>query len=492
MLPPDYQAALDAIFNHVDYERRRSVPYDGVAWDLERTRRVLSLLGDPQRTLRFVHVAGSKGKGSTAACIEAVLRAAAGGRRRTGFYTSPHLHTFRERIRIDGQLLARADLVRLLEEARPAIESVPGITTFEIITVLALLHFAQQEVDWVVLEVGLGGRLDATNVVTPAVSVITPISHEHTALLGTELDQIAREKAGIIKPGVPVVSAPQPPEALGAIQATSIQQGARLVRVGRDWQWQRTADGLDGQTFDVFHLGDGMSENNGRDEVSGSAPPAWTLSGLRVPLLGAYQVANATTAVATCWELVRQGVPMDEADLRQGLAGVVWPGRLEVLSRPDQGGPAMVVDSAHNRSSVRLLRSALEDYFPGTAPRWIVGISNDKDVEAMLGDLLPGAEAIILVRSRHPRATDPQRLALSPALVGAGLAVATGGTVAQGLQMALDGAGPATLICATGSLFVAAEAREAWLALHPDSLPAGDWARQAEPVDPTWQVAQAP
>ena len=164
---------------------------------------------------------------------------------------SPHLHTFRERIRIDGQLIAQADVVRLLAQCQPAIEAVPGITTFEIMTVLALLHFAQQGVDWVVLEVGLGGRLDATNVVVPAVSVITPISLEHTALLGDTLDLIAREKAGIIKPGVPVVVAPQHVEALAAIEEVAARQGSRLVLAGRDWTWQSVADTVAGQTFAV-------------------------------------------------------------------------------------------------------------------------------------------------------------------------------------------------------------------------------------------------
>ncbi len=234
-LPPDYQAALDYIFNYVDYERRRSVPYTETAWDLARTRRALHALDDPHLGLRYVHVAGSKGKGSTAANVDAVLRASG---LRTGFYTSPHLHTFRERIRIDGQLIGQEDVVRLLDRCKLAIESVPGITTFEIITLLALLHFAQQAVDWVVLEVGLGGRLDATNVVTPAVSVITPISYEHTALLGDTLDLIAREKAGIIKPGVPVVVAPQHAEALAAIEEVAARQQARLILAGRNWTWR--------------------------------------------------------------------------------------------------------------------------------------------------------------------------------------------------------------------------------------------------------------
>lgn len=461
-LPPDYQAALDYIFNYVDYERRRSVLYTEAAWDLARTRQVLHALGDPHQGLRVVHVAGSKGKGSTAANIDSILRAAG---LRTGFYSSPHLHTFRERIRLDGQLISQKDVVRLLAQCRPAIEAVPGITTFEIMTVLALLHFAQQQVDWVVLEVGLGGRLDATNVVTPAVSVITPISHEHTALLGDTLAQIAREKAGIIKPGVPVVLAPQEAEALAVFQEVAAAQGARLTLAGRDWSWQGLSDGLDGQRFAV-----------------GSAATPWpvdTLSGLRTPLLGAHQLANATTAIAACAELVSQGAPISAASLRRGLAQVVWPCRLEVLT--PLAGPTLVLDSAHNDASARLLRAALAHYFPGQPLTMVVGISNDKDAAGILADLLPGAERAILTRSRHPRAADPQELApLAGRCLPAGR-VSVVGSVAEALAGALTQTGPEAVICLAGSLFIAGEAREAWLALHPGYFPAGDWVYAAEP-----------
>jgi dihydrofolate synthase / folylpolyglutamate synthase len=511
-LPPDYQAALDYIFNYVDYERRRSVPYTETAWDLERTRRVLHALGNPHLGLRYVHVAGSKGKGSTAANVDSILRASG---LRTGFYSSPHLHTFRERIRIDGQLIAQADVVRLLEQCKPAIEAVPGITTFEIMTLLALLHFAQQAVDWVVLEVGLGGRLDATNVVAPAVSVITPISYEHTALLGDTLDLIAREKAGIIKPGVPVVVAQQHQEALAAIEDVAARQGAPLSRVGQDWTWQLLEDSLDGQVFAV------QSAANPWD--------ARQLAALRTPLLGGHQLANATTAIAACAELARQGAPITSDSLRNGLAQVVWPGRLEVLvmrpsgagktglgqahsgrppgccaktgpSREELGqqtgpggmGSVTVLDSAHNDASARLLRSALAQYFPGQPLHLVVGVSNDKDAAAILADLLPGAESLILTRSRHPRAAEPAELALNTARFLPSSRVDIVPSVPEALAKALERAAPGAVVCLTGSLFIAGEGREAWLALYPGALPAGDWAYEAEPPAPGWQVTQAP
>ncbi|HSN78496.1 MAG TPA: folylpolyglutamate synthase/dihydrofolate synthase family protein [Anaerolineae bacterium] len=474
-LPSLYQAALDYIFNYVDYERRRSVPYTETAWDLERTRRVLHGLGDPHLTLRYVHVAGSKGKGSTAANVDAILRASG---LRTGFYSSPHLHTFRERIRIDGQLIGQQDVVQLLAQCQPAIEAVPGITTFEIITVLALLHFAQQQVEWVVLEVGLGGRLDATNVVVPAVSVITPISLEHTALLGDTLDLIAREKAGIIKPDVPVVVAPQHAEALAAIEEVATRRGSRLVLAGRDWTWRSIADSVAGQTFDVAAA------------VSPWGPDE--LAALHTPLLGAHQLANATTAIAACAELARQGAPVTADSLRRGLAQVVWPGRLEVLAAPPLSQQTLVLDSSHNDTSARLLRSALAHYFPGRPLHLVVGVSNDKDAAGILAELLPGAQGALLTRSRHPRAADPIELAPIAARYLPADRIRVVLTAPEALTQALEQAEPDAIVCLAGSLFIAGEGREAWLAMHPGSLPAGDWAYEAEPPAPGWQVAQTP
>jgi dihydrofolate synthase/folylpolyglutamate synthase len=485
-LPPAYQAALDYIFNYVDYERRRSVPYTEAAWDLDRTRRVLAALGNPQAKLRYVHVAGSKGKGSTAANIESVLRASG---LRVGFYTSPHLHTFRERIRVDGKLLQRDELLNLLHQCQPAIEAVPGITTFEIITAIALLHFAQQEVPWAVLEVGLGGRLDATNVITPAVSVITPISFEHTALLGDTLDQIAREKAGIVKPGVPVVSGLQEDEALAAIAEVCARQGSRLAVVGRDWHYRPAADSLAGQVFDVTCSGPGSAT---APDAAASWPLNCNLAGLHTPLLGLHQLANATTAVAACWELAQTGVPIDEASLRLGLANVRWPARLEVLQQASAVGPTIVLDSAHNASSARLLVAALAGYFPERPVTLVFGASNDKDVDALLRELVPMASTVIISRSRHPRAADPADLARRAEDTGASPPVRVAGSVAQALAWALAAAPPSAVICITGSLFVAGEGREAWLALNPQGLAPDDPAYEAEPMDPAWQVAQTP
>ncbi len=376
-------------------------------------------------------------------------------------------------------MIGQQDVVRLLAQCQPAIEAVPGITTFEIMTVLALLHFAQQRVDWVVLEVGLGGRLDATNVVVPAVSVITPISLEHTALLGDTLDLIAREKAGIIKPGVPVVVAPQHAEALVAIEEVAARQGSRS---GAGWPRLDLA-------LACRQRGGPDLCRGWRRTVRGTSSQ---LAALHTPLLGAYQLANATTAIAACAELARQGVPITADSLRRGLAQVVWPGRLEVLAAPPPSQQTLVLDSAHNDVSARLLRSALARYFPGRPLHLVVGVSNDKDAAGILAELLPGADRALLTRSRHPRAADPVELAPIAARYLPADRIRVVPTVPEALALALAQAEPDAVICLAGSLFIAGEGREAWLALHAGALPLGDWAYEAEPPAPGWQVTQTP
>jgi len=332
-LNTDYRDALACIYGFTDYEKRGFAVYAPQFYNLERMRRLLALLGDPQRTFRAVHIAGTKGKGSTAAMIESILRAAG---YRSGLYTSPHLHTFRERIQVKGSLIPEADVVRLVAQIKPLVNQVADITTFEIITGLAFAWFAEQGVEWAVLEVGLGGRLDATNVVTPVVAVITSISYDHTAILGDTLTQIATEKAGIIKSDVPVVSAPQTGEALAVIKSTCRRRDAPLTLVGCDWTWQAGPADLDGQMFTIRH---------GQD----------SLEGLWLPLLGAHQQVNATTSVAALSVLREAGAIVPQEAIRQGLRAVYWPGRLEILGR----APLVVADSAHNGDSANKLQTSL-------------------------------------------------------------------------------------------------------------------------------------
>ena len=441
--PWTYRDALIYIYSFTDYEKKVPQLYAPEFYDLTRVHRLLALLGDPQRTYQVVHVAGTKGKGSTAAMAESVLRAAG---YRTGLYTSPHLHTFRERIQAGGVLISEAGVARLAEMMRPLVAQIAGITTFEIMTGLAFAWFAEQAVQWAVLEVGLGGRLDATNVVMPAVSVITPISYDHTAILGDTLTQIATEKAGIIKPGVPVVSAPQTAEALTAIEAICRDRAAPLTLVGRDWTWKEQESNLVGQSFTIYH----------HDAVAGGRAPLW------IPLLGEHQLMNATTAVAALSLL--PGVKLRPRALRLGLKSVHWPGRFEILGR----APLVVADSAHNGDSAQKLMAALRTCCPFWRLHIVFGASADHVTPELLRALLADASWAIATRSRHPRAADPIWLQARAAELGYHLEVSD--SVAHALDQALARAGVGDLICCTGSVFVAAEARAAWSARH--SLPA--------------------
>jgi len=456
-----YQQALDFIFSYVDYEKHATLSYDAATLDLGRMVRLLSLLGDPQRRFRSVHIAGTKGKGSTAAMTESILRAAGF---RTGLYTSPHLHTFRERVRMGGQLLTRDELVALVERSRTAVESVEGITTFEIITALALLHFSRREVQWAVLETGLGGRLDATNVVLPAITAITSLSYDHTYVLGDTLALIAAEKAGIVKPRVPLVCAPQADEALEVIESVCSRREAELILVGRDWSWQRTAADLSGQELDVVET----AVANGRVE-------AQTYESLRIPLLGQHQLVNATVAVAIAEALRRQGVEIPRQAVYEGLSQVRWPGRLEVLRQH----PFMVVDGAHNPDSITKLAAALREWFPHDRLVIIFGVSGDKDIDAMLGSLVPQCDLLITTKARHPRAADPRDLAgRALPLLPPGKLLSVSENVAGAVEQGLAWARPGDLLCGTGSIFVVGEIREALR----DELAADDWAHEAEPV----------
>ncbi len=454
-----YTQAIEAIYRYVDYSRTRQIPYNANTYNLERMHALCARLGDPQNNYPTLHIAGSKGKGSTAAMTLAILQAAGF---HTGLYTSPHLHSFRERVRLDGKLISRERIVELWEHIRPHVEALPRTTAFEIITALAFLEFSQQQVDWAVIEVGLGGRLDATNIIHPRACAITPLSYEHTDLLGNTLSLIAAEKAGIIKPGVPVVSGPQEPEAMTVIAETAANMGAPLWRVDEhngDWHWQRRAATAEGVKLDIFG-------------------PDVALQHLWTPLTGHHQAVNAAVAVALIHSIRQQGIPISDDAIRQGLAQAYWPGRLERLSQ----NPLIVVDSAHNRHSAEQLHSALALY-PHDRLILIFGASADKDIEGMLEVLGPAADAIIITRSFHPRAADPAELTPLAHHAAPHVPLHTTSTAQAAIALATEMAGPTDLILITGSIFVVADVRESWFALHPEAFTPNDWVRFAEPID---------
>lgn len=441
-----YQEALHYVLGFTDYER---TPGYSANFDLRRMEELLAKLNHPHLTTKSVHVAGTKGKGSTAAMIASILSAAG---YRTGLYTSPHFHTLRERIRLDGKLITEEEVTLLTEELRPQIEAVNRygvygqLTTFEILTALAFCYFREKNSDFQVLEAGLGGRLDATNVVTPEVCVITSISFDHMEVLGNTLSQIAMEKAGIIKAGSAVVSPPQTFEAAKIIEQVCQEKGAKLIEVGKDITWQKKGHSLSGQIFQV------RSANNEYE--------------LAIPLLGEHQLENATAAVAAIEVLVSRGVRISLRDVVIGLEQLSWPGRLQVL----QHSPLFVVDGAHNADSARRLTEALQQYFQFDRIIFIIGTSVDKDTAGIVKELssLPGT--FIITRSRHPRSTNLSRLAEEFAAIG--LAFQVVDKVSEAIEQALAKAKANDLICATGSLFVVAEVTEYLRGIPPEEYPA--------------------
>lgn len=421
-----YAEALDYLNRFISYERQQPAIYSPETLSLDRVHRLLDRLERPDRTFPAIHIAGTKGKGSTAAMIEAGLRAAG---YRTGLYTSPHLHTFRERIRVNNELITREAFARLVDELEPHIAAVPGLTWFEIVTTLAFLHFAQARIEAGVIEVGLGGRFDATNVLTPLVSVITSLSMDHMNLLGPTLAHIAFEKAGIIKRRVPVVSAPQPPEAFDVLRRVARFRATTITLVGRDVMVGPIEQTLAAQRLRV---------NDGE---------------FQIPLLGAHQVINAATAVTALHIAGGRGLPVSDDAIRAGLRHVQWPGRLEILSRE----PLLVVDGAHNGDSAQQLARALREVFGREDWTLIIGVSADKDIPTMLDALLPSASRVIVTRARSVRAADVETLGRQ--ITDRGRAPALTRSVPEALDLALQSPAP---IIVTGSLFTVADARAAW------------------------------
>ncbi len=433
-----YLKTLDYLYGFVDYSLTRGGFADMVGkFELDRMRDFAEFLGNPHNAYPILHVAGTKGKGTVCAlCANALCEAGY----RVGLYTSPHLLDYAERIQVDGRPIAHDELIALVDEIRPYLDAGTKLTTFEITTGLALRYFAQRGCTAVVLEVGLGGRLDATNIVMPAVSVITSLSMDHMAVLGNTLAEIAAEKAGIIKPGVPVVVAPQKPEARQVIERIAAERDAELVQVGEALKFQPGAHTLDGQRLMVWHT-------DGNPVV------------LNIPLLGAHMAENAAVAYAALLTVEQSWLHLDTADIQRGFAGVRWPGRFEILQRQ----PPVVIDAAHNRSSAARLRQALDDYFPTRRVVLVFGASDDKDINGMMDELLGRVDEVILTRSFHPRAADPQHLRAIIDPYGKTVTVIE--KIEDALAQGLERLGPNDMLLVAGSIFIAAGARETWYKL---------------------------
>lgn len=436
---------------------------------LVRMNEILAHLDNPHHKFPSILIAGTKGKGSTAALLASVLREAG---YRTGLFTSPHLHSFRERVRINGEFISQERVVEITERLQEIQSHFPISTYFEWVTALAFTHFAREQVDIAVVEVGLGGRLDCTNVLTPRVSVITPISFDHMDILGDTLQKIASEKAGIIKPKTPVVVAPQKFSAWREIHRRAAELQAPVVDVDKTWQWELIQAAPESQTVHMRHATSGR----------------WQL--FQLPLLGPHQRVNLATALATIDVMHRRNWRISTQSITEGVAGVQWFARFEVLtggphpqplSQRERGakqagergveqaggeGVEIVVDGAHNRASAHELVRTLDEVFPDARVHFIFGASSDKDIAGMLAELAPRACSFIFTQAHHARAALPETLAELASSYQLETHTAPG--VGDALEMAKRIARSKEVVCVTGSLFIAAEAREKILHLAHD------------------------
>ena len=445
----DYEAALARVMGLADFERSTHSPKHST-FHLERMGLLAERLGDPHLGIPTVHIAGTKGKGSTAAMVTSMLAAEG---YRVGLYTSPHLHSAVERIRVGLEPIGRDGFAALVEEVWPAVEWVGqkgdygAVTTFEMLTAMAFVHFKRVGVDFQVIEVGLGGRLDSTNIVSPEVCAITSISLDHVATLGNTVERIAYEKAGIIKQGVPVVLAPQPEEALAVFREVADEKGAPLINVDRQMWWRKGHADLKGQTFEI-------------DGLRGSYD-LWT------PLIGDHQLENAGTAIAVAETLVDVGSAVSKESIVRGLREVRWPARLEVLCRD---GHLVVVDGAHNPYSMKRLVQAVRDYFWFQRLILIFGALGGHSARGMIDALADLSPLVLAVRSRHPRSAPSD--VISDAVSERGLPVVfQSENVGEAIRRALEMAGEGDLVLATGSLSVAAEVIEEIKGITPELYP---------------------
>jgi dihydrofolate synthase/folylpolyglutamate synthase len=400
----------------------------GIKFGLENITHLLSRLGDPHHHLKSVHIGGTNGKGSTGAFIASILKRQG---YRVGLYTSPHLVSFTERIQTNEKRISRRRVAELTELIRREAEQLDSITFFEFATAMALLHFLEEKVDLAVLEVGMGGRLDATNVVNPLVSVITNVSMEHKVYLGSTLLQIAREKAGIIKEDGRLITAVRQPGVRALFESECARRRCALYRVGRDFRGVHTAP----RSFDYQGLSVRVKD-------------------IGIGLAGRHQIVNATTAIGAVEVLAEQGLSASPGAIRDGIAGTHWPGRLEVVNEH----PTVLLDGAHNPRAAGALREALLREFKGRKILLVLGIMEDKDIGAMMRALVPLAKRLVLTRPKMDRAASPELLCMKARkLTGVPMEIIE--DVREAVKRSLSLAKSTDLICVTGSLFTVGEAR---------------------------------
>lgn len=414
---------------------------------LERMEYILNRLGHPERRLKFVHVAGTNGKGSTSAMMESILREAGYS---TGLFTSPYIESFTSRIRFNGEAISTPDLLEVMNKVRSIVEELSskgdfGIPTeFEVVTILAIVYFATKSFpDIVIWETGLGGRLDSTNVVTPIVSVITNVGYDHMGILGTTLEDIAREKAGIIKHGVPVVTGIQKEEILPLIQEEVKGKKATLYRLGKDFTVVRKDPQSDAQreTFDFRSLFSSLQQ-------------------LQVSLMGEHQIANASLALMALQVLKSYyAMYIEEEHIRQGLIKTSWPGRFEKISEK----PTIILDGAHNEEGIRALAKTLDDFYPGRKVELLLAVLQDKPFEKMVEILAPYCNKVTITAVENPRKASPDEVANQFTQVCPNLKVGRFSDWREAFHQCTTSLSEDDLLLVAGSLYFISDIRNEWL-----------------------------
>ena len=434
-----YTSALRWLYDHTDYERLRIVRYNTATFNLDRMKKLLKAMGDPQDELKVVHIAGTKGKGSTCAMLDSMLRACD---YTVGMYSSPHLVDLRERIMINGEMISQSDFTTIMKSVQYRVRRMTDKPSFfEIMTACAIKYFAEQAVDVAIFETGLGGRLDATNVLQPIVTGLTQISLDHTEVLGRDLSKIAREKAGIFKKDVPAITCEQMPEAAAAMRQVAEQVGAPLRFTGDDIEFSYRFEAnreLGPHTRVCLTVNDFHYEH------------------LAVPLRGEHQALNCGLALALLDQLRISGFNVPEAKIVQGLANTVLPGRMEMVWEE----PRILLDGAHNASSMSALIKSIGAHIPYDSLVMIFGCAQDKDVSKMLGEVELGADKVIFTRAKNnPRAADPDELVKQFEDVSEKMAQ-TADNLEEALNLAARAVSREDLICVTGSFYLVGEAKK--------------------------------
>jgi len=434
-----YESALKYLFAQTDYEQMLRVRYNRDTFSLARMRALLKKVGDPHKALRCVHIAGTKGKGSTATMLARMLEACG---HRVGLYTSPHLMDIRERIRINGTMITQAALTRYINKMAVHIERMASNkpTFFEIFTAIAFMHFADEGVDLGVLETGLGGRLDSTNVVKPMVVGLTSISIDHMHQLGETLEAIAGEKAGVFKAGVPAVSVPQLPAAQSVLKKAASKIKAPLV--------------FTGEGIDFSYRFESSRETGPQTRVCLTTDRS-QFEHLPVPLMGEHQAVNCGLALALLDQLKAQGLKVDDAAAIEGLSAVILPGRMELL----RTRPRILADGAHNAASIEALMRAIGQYIPYDSMVVIFGCAADKDIPGMLDQIIRGADKVIFTAADHLRAARPKDLAEAYE-ERASKTSQVAPNLAEAVHIAHNAVSREDIICITGSFYLVGEAKK--------------------------------